>query len=158
MSIDYEFNLATAMHFQEVFVIFLKELGLSTDVNRTEWGHPDEILGPGFIVRASAINPCPEAELGGRLRMAEPMVRFSFSPLGPRLADYEQAMSIIFQGVMAVLHQVPGDAVFLFNWEKALLLRREGQILLDTAYATWTPERLLLLGDMPHSFEVLPVL
>ena len=58
----------------------------------------------------------------------------------------------MLQGVLAVLRHESGDAVLLFAGETVLLLRREGQLYLDSSTGLWNEERLELVG-MPYALR-----
>ncbi|MBI5241655.1 MAG: hypothetical protein HY926_14375 [Elusimicrobia bacterium] len=60
--------------------------------------------------------------------------------------------------VMALLKVAQGDVVVLFNHELPILMRRGGQVILETDRGWWKSPALRGLVDVPYIEEDLPAL
>ncbi|MCX5796441.1 MAG: SitI3 family protein [Elusimicrobia bacterium] len=60
--------------------------------------------------------------------------------------------------LMALLKVAQGDMVVLFNWELPILMRRGGQVILETDRGWWKSPALRGLVDVPYIEESLPSL
>lgn len=149
MSLDYNFRIATALKPESVLAVVLQTLELRPDIGASG----EEVEGRGFLLAASAVAPMSR-------EMVEEALGFSPSvDLQFWLDDGQRhiAMTTMLRGVLAVLRQVPGDATLLFGGEAVLLLRREGQLILDSGAGAWTPERLAFV-EAPYEMRELPSL
>ncbi|WP_163863955.1 SitI3 family protein [Myxococcus eversor] len=149
MSLDYNFRIATELEPERVLAVVFHSLELRLDTGASG----EEVEGRGFLLTASAVAPKSR-------EMVEEALGFSPSvDLQFWLDDSERrvAMAAMLRGVLAVLHQVPGDATLLCGGDTVLLLRREGQLILDSGTGAWTPERLASV-DALYEMRQLPSL
>lgn len=113
---------------------------------------------PGLVIDLKDVSPCRYAILAEGLG-----VRVTHSLSIDWLAiddepERERAYWHMFRVVAYVLKQWPGDVVFLFNWDKVLLLRRAGETEVElTDSRTWAADEPKALG-YPYRFTALPVL
>jgi hypothetical protein len=63
----------------------------------------------------------------------------------------------LLQGCMALLDGGTGDAVLLFNSETIILLRRNGELVLNPVEGFWTDEVRAIIPT-PHKFEKMRTL
>ncbi|MDC0712484.1 SitI3 family protein [Stigmatella sp. ncwal1] len=154
MSLDYGFNIKTALTPQQVLRIALAELGLEPETALDSPGVFKETAGPGFLASAGPVAPLSQTILQEDLGIA-PSVNLHFWIDSGE--ERHAAITSMLQAGLAVLRQVPGDAVLLFIGETVLLLRRQGQLFLDERTGIWTPERLKQV-DMPYTMKHFPVL
>lgn len=149
MSLDYNFRIATVLEPERVLSVVVDALKLRPRTG----GSAEEIAGPGFLLAAGVVAPRSK-------EMVEETLGFSPSvDLQFWLDDSQRhaAMTAMLQGVLAVLREVQGDATLLFGGETVLLLRRDGQLVLDSGTGAWTPERLAF-ADAPYEMRELPSL
>jgi hypothetical protein len=64
----------------------------------------------------------------------------------------------LIRAAMALLRAAQGDMVLLFNWEKPMLMRRDGKLLLNNDGGWWDSPARLGLVDLPYVMEELPSL
>ncbi|MFY2562279.1 SitI3 family protein [Corallococcus terminator] len=149
MSLDYNFRIATTLEPERVLSVVLEALGL----RRGTGASGEEIAGPGFLLAAGNVAPSSREMVAEALGFS-PSVDLQFwLDEGQRHA----AMTAMLQGVLAVLREVRGDATLLFGGDTVLLLRREGQLVLDSGTGAWTPERLAF-AVVPYEMRELPSL
>ncbi|ADO68468.1 SitI3 family protein [Stigmatella aurantiaca] len=154
MSLDYDFNIATALSPQQVLRIALKEVGLEPETALVSPGVFKETAGPGFLVSAGPVAPMSKAILEEELGISPAVNLHFWIDSGD---ERHAAIASMLQAGLAVLRQVPGDAVLLFIGETVLVLRQHGHLYLDSRTGIWTPERLNRV-DMPYTMRHFPVL
>ena len=64
----------------------------------------------------------------------------------------------LIRTVMALLKVAQGDLIALFNYEIPILMRRNGQVILETDRGWWKSPALRGLVDVPYIEESLPAL
>ena len=64
------------------------------------------------------------------------------------LGDRYTAQTLMLRSILAVLAQIPGDAVLMFIGETVLLLRRGGRLYLDAGTGVWTLRRAGIQGRL----------
>ena len=154
MSLDYNFSIATTFSPQQVLRIALSELGMAPNTERSEEGVFKETAGPGFLVSAGPMGKQSRSMLEEMLHISPDVdLRFWIDALGDRYT----AQTLMLRSILAVLGQIPGDAVLMFIGETVLLLRRGGRLYLDAGTGVWTPERLELV-KLPYEVKNFPVL
>ncbi|QSQ11745.1 SitI3 family protein [Myxococcus landrumensis] len=149
MSLDYNFRITTSHSPEKVLEVVVDALALRP-IPENQRG---EVRGPGFLLAAGPVAPMSKA-------MVEEALGFSPSVDLQFWLEAQQrhaAMTAMLQGVLAVLLGIPGDATLLFGGETVLLLRRHGQLLLDSSTGAWTPERQALVKT-PYAMQALPTL
>jgi len=153
MSLDYNFRIVTPLPAESVLAIICEALALKRRAYSTPQEEGEDVEGPGFLLAAGPV--APEIQ-----EMMEEGLGFSPSVDLQFWVDADQrhvAVTALLGGVLAVLRQVPGDAVLLFGGGSVLLLRRAGRLHLDSRTGVWTPERLALT-DAPYEMQALPTL
>ncbi|WP_257453845.1 SitI3 family protein [Archangium lipolyticum] len=157
MSLDYEFCVASELDPQHILGLVMAELGLVVEARQSEDGCYEDIVGPGFLTYAYCM-PAPVRMVYKESLAIEPKLAVHFTlAYDPVPGEWEQAVASMLRGVLAVIRQVQGDAVLVFNGDYVLLLRREGHLVLDTSSGLWNPERLSLV-TMPHTLKGLPTM
>ncbi|AGC41587.1 hypothetical protein MYSTI_00228 [Myxococcus stipitatus DSM 14675] len=149
MSLDYNFRITTSLAPEKVLEVVMDALALRS----APPGPSGEVTGPGFLLAAGPVASMSQAMVEESLGFA-PSVDLQFW-LDAR--HRHAAMTAVLQGVLAVLLHIPGDATLLFGGETVLLLRRHGELLLDSSTGVWTPERLALVST-PYAMRALPTL
>lgn len=64
--------------------------------------------------------------------------------------DLTRQLDDVVRRTVALLDEVPGDAVLHFDHEVVWLLRRDGVLSLNDRDDLWTPTRLAAVGQRPH--------
>jgi hypothetical protein len=80
-------------------------------------------------------------------------VRFRLS----KLKDLEAQRKILLRATIELLRQIPGDATLLFNGEVVWLLRKGGELILNSNQDLWRPDSLALV-TLPYTVKDLPTL
>ncbi|WNG25653.1 hypothetical protein F0U62_17750 [Cystobacter fuscus] len=154
MSIDFRFSIVSELDAQHVLKLALAELGLTPETARTEEGFIEETRGAGFFASANPTSEMERMILKEGLDI-EPSLNVHFTL--DKFSDMSQAVTSMLQGVLAVLRQVSGDAVLLFNGDTVVLLRRGGHLYLDSRTGIWKMDRLKMV-DMEYALKDFPVL
>ncbi len=63
--------------------------------------------------------------------------------------DLPGAQRRMLLAVSGALSGCAGDVVLLFNGERPVLRRRDGEVVFDTDFGVWTPD-LLAVSDLPY--------
>jgi hypothetical protein len=82
-----------------------------------------------------------------------PRVSVRFRPR--KDSEWDEALSRMVRAFVVALQLGAGDAVALFNSEKVVLLRRNGELLLNRDLEFWTEPRLALV-TLPYRVESIP--
>lgn len=64
--------------------------------------------------------------------------------------DITRQLDDVVRRTVALLDEVPGDAVLHFDHEVVWLVRRDGELSLNDREDIWTPTRLAAVGQRPH--------
>ncbi|WP_394613699.1 SitI3 family protein [Lentzea sp. JNUCC 0626] len=119
-------------------------------------GDPEVTLGQllqgvavaeGTWLRVGATEPSPWSVVESDLGFA-PTVWVVFRL--DKETDTARQLDDVVRRTIAVLDEVPGDAVLHFDYEVVWLLRRGGELSLNDRDDIWTPQRLAAVGSRPH--------
>jgi hypothetical protein len=72
------------------------------------------------------------------------------------LEDRQKQKQILLKATIELLHQITGDAVLLFNGEVVWLLRKAGELTLNSDTDLWRPEFLDLV-TLPYKMKDFPI-
>ena len=71
--------------------------------------------------------------------------------------DFNAQKHVMLQATIELLRQVNGDSVLLFNGEVIWLLRKAGELTLNSSKDFWRPD-LLALVTLPYKIKDFPTL
>ena len=74
-----------------------------------------------------------------------------------KFEDREHQRNVLLRATIELLCQVPGDAALLFNGEVVFLLRKEGELTLNSGMDLWRPADLALV-TLPYKMRDIPTL
>ena len=74
-----------------------------------------------------------------------------------KFKDLEAQKNMLLQATIELLRQVSGDVVLLFNGEVIWLLRKAGDLILNSGMDLWRPDYLVLV-TLPYKMKDLPML
>ena len=74
-----------------------------------------------------------------------------------KFEDLDVQKHLLLRATIELLCQIPGDATLLFNGEVVWLLRKGGELILNSNQDLWRPEYLALV-TLPYAVKDLPTL
>ena len=147
MSINYNLQLETNLSPEDSMML------LETEVfQQTENG---DLSGHGLIIKAQKADETSR-ELIKEIFGFTPKLQISFW-LQPHYQDISERNKIQIKLVMKLLESTLGDAVFLFEFDKAILRRKANRLVLNQSSFKENDERLKEIKS-PYTIETLPSL
>jgi hypothetical protein len=150
MALEYELQLSTSLNPTRALEMLSRHLsGLALTWNGK---NSDYLLGPTI-----------EIDVSEPFRSRQETIRdgFRFIPtleVGFRFknnTDHDISKHIMFQATMLLLEQAQ-DAVLLFNYERTVLRRIDGQLSFNSDYHMWDEEWLKGKLTIPFEYRALP--
>ena len=154
MALEFALYLETNNAPKRVLELLFEGIGIEAQIDLSNrHGGVSSRSGPAFmtyayntsIERASFL----EDELGIQPKIT---ILFRLDKQEP-----ETQKKVMLRAMIELITQLPGDAVLLFNGEVVWLLRKRGQLVLNSSIGLWTPEYLLLVS-LPYTMEEIPIL
>lgn len=152
MPVNYVLAIDSTLKPDDVLMILLEPLGRRLNPERDPQGFRESSRGPGFDSSAGPVSDGRREILTEQLGITPKVsVRITPDKFGDEVSQQYEAM---IRGVVAVLRQVPGDAVLLFEGDRILLLRKEGQLYLNKAWGWDDRDRPWV--DIPYELKDIP--
>jgi hypothetical protein len=154
MALDYSLDIQTELHPKQALKLISVSIGSDSGVKKRNRRVFISTDASGLIISAyrfKASDPCFIAEdLGIEVSMS---IGFRLS----KFKDLEVQKHALLKATIELLRLVSGDAVLLFNGEVIWLLRKSGDLILNSHKDLWRPE-LLALVTLPYKMKDLPTL
>jgi hypothetical protein len=150
MALGYELQLSTSLKPTRAMELLSRSIGGLT----LTWNgkNSDYLLGPTIEIDVGE-------PLGRRQETIRDMYRlFPTLEVGFRFTnntDHDISSQIMFQATMLLLEQSQ-DAILLFNGERTVLQRRNGQLAFNSDYHMWDEEWLESRLSIPFEHRPLP--
>lgn len=145
MSLDYELRIMTDWQTQQVSELLAKELGL-------QWGEENRLFNSGVIAAVF-----PEKQRTQSLMLEyygfQPTIDVWFRL--KKRENHDLDKQTLLRASMLLLGRLPGDAVFLFNYERTVFQRLQGILIFNSQLATWQEAELAAEVKLPYYLEPL---
>lgn len=150
MSIIYYLDIATSLSLQEVIQVLFQKMNYRQEFPDN---YGEVVINTEFF-GAIARKVTREDYASSRHLGIEPTIQLYFPWLARRSDDnlgYDQLIKL----TVDYLTQTQNDLALLFEGAIPLLLRRNGELIRNSAEGVWTPEGIKLI-TIPHKVEYIP--
>ena len=155
MALEYSLEVNTDLHPEQVLKLMFTGISLNVCI--------EKLNRKGVLISADASGLRTVAY---RLKKNEPS--YIAADLGIEVSmhilfrltsceDRERQKKRLLRATIELLRHVEGDAALLFNGEVVWLLRKEGELTLNSDTDLWRPEFLALV-TLPYHMKDLPIL
>ncbi len=154
MALDYSLLLQTDLHAKQALQLLFT--GIEVDARIQKWRQRVFIStdASGLIISAYRFKANEPRFIAEELGIE---VSLSIGFRLDKFKDLDAQRHLLLQGTIELLRQVKGDAVLLFNGEVVWLLRKAGELILNSGMDLWRPEYLVLV-PLPYQMKDLPTL
>ncbi len=150
MALEYQLHLSTSLKPTRALELLSKNIGgLALTWNGK---NSDYLLGPTIEIDISEPFRSMQESIRDGFRFTPTLeVSFRFT----NNTDHDVSRHIMFQAIMLLLEQAQ-DAVLLFNYERTVLQRIDGQFAINSDYHMWDEEWLKGKLTIPFEYRPLP--
>ncbi|MCH8296167.1 hypothetical protein IH992_34240 [Candidatus Poribacteria bacterium] len=155
MALEYGLYIQTDLHPEQALKLMFTGIGVDARIeksNKRKVFISTNASGlTTYAYRFKDNDPCYiAADLGIETSM---LILFHLDPF----EDREIQKHILLQVTIELLREVKGDTVLLFNGEVVWLLRKAGELILNSSKDLWRPDFLFLV-TLPYKMKDLPTL
>ncbi|MBI1930892.1 hypothetical protein HYR99_42425 [Candidatus Poribacteria bacterium] len=154
MALDYSLFLQTDLHPKQALKLLFTGIGVDARIQKLRQHVFISTDASGLIISAYRFKSneprCIAEDLGIEVSLS---IGFRLDPFEER----EVQKKVLLQATIELLRQIKGDAALLFNGEVVWLLRKAGELILNSDTDLWRPEYLVLV-PLPYQMKDLPTL
>jgi len=155
MALEYALYIQTELHSKQVLELIFTGIGVDALIRRSNK------RGVFISTDASGLLTCAYRFKDGALSyiaadlgiVPSMLILFRLD----KFKDVEAQKNVLLRATIELLRQVEGDAALLFNGEVVWLLRKRGELILNSGIALLKPDYLVLV-TLPYKMKDFPTL
>lgn len=155
MALEYGLYIQTDLHPKQALKLMFTGVGIDVRIEKSKKrGVFLSTDASGLITDAYCFKDNDTSHIAADLGISAAMlIMFRLN----KFTDLEAQKKVLIRLTIELLRQVEGDAVLLFNGEVVWLLRKQGELILNSDMNLWRPDALVLV-TLPYEMKDLPTL